>query len=753
LNGAYSATIQFPQFTESGIWVVSDVDCVDNVFNRNVIATTQLQALGFPTQLSVISNPDTTAPQIVSFNLNPPSIDVPSGQQNVTITLGLTDDLSGVDFSLHGGSGASLVMQSPSGKQTQVIANDRFTLVSGTNLNGVWQTTLTIPQFSEAGVWTLQRLLLEDVVGNFSILNASDLLARGLSSDLQVASSPSDVLPPQLSGLTIAPDHINTSTGSQTIVVTITATDNLSGVSFMPSFPFTTCFLGDTTNIFKRVGVLLISPSGNQTRCLEPDLGFGSGPINQISGTPENGVWQGTVTFPQFSEAGIWKASLILKDAVENFVSFDTTTLASLGAQTDLVIVQSPVVTLSTNTLGFSDQVIGTVSAAMTATLTNTGSTTLGISGISATSDFLQSNTCGVLLPAGANCTVNVIFAPSATGTRSGSLVINDDAPGSPHIINLIGTGISNNNPPPCTFSLSPTGQSFGPEGGEGSFAVNTGAGCNWNAATMANWITILPGGSCTRVGDVVTCPQGGGAVSFFVSTNGGAGRSATITVADQSFHIDQQGTTPCSFSINPSHASIDDIGGPLRVVITTSSTACQWTAASNATWLALTSSAFGTGVGAVTLNVSPNTGGSRMGTVTIAGQTFSVTQGGGTCGAVDVTPETDVRRSGFTYIYPSSYEYSETITVRNISTQTLRAPLFLVLIGVPNHQSFPNGNGVFGSLQTTCFSSQGDAMVLLPSGDLQPGKTTGAQLLFFTQSLLGRIQYSTKVLSGQPVK
>jgi hypothetical protein len=61
-------------------------------------------------------------------------------------------------------------------------------------------------------------------------------------------------------------------------------------------------------------------------------------------------------------------------------------------------------------------------------------------------------------------------------------------------------------------------------------------------------------------------------------------------------------------------------------VTVTTTS-GCTWTAASNAPWLTITSGAAGTGNGTVGFTSAANVAGSRTGTLTIAGQTFTVTQ------------------------------------------------------------------------------------------------------------------------------
>lgn len=103
-----------------------------------------------------------------------------------------------------------------------------------------------------------------------------------------------------------------------------------------------------------------------------------------------------------------------------------------------------PAVGLSPTTLTFGGQLLTTTSAAQTVTLTNSGGGPLTINSIAASGDFAQTNTCPPstsTLAAGANCTINVTFAPTATGTRKGTLSITDNAAGSPQSVPLTGTG------------------------------------------------------------------------------------------------------------------------------------------------------------------------------------------------------------------------------------------------------------------------------------------------------------------------
>ena len=102
----------------------------------------------------------------------------------------------------------------------------------------------------------------------------------------------------------------------------------------------------------------------------------------------------------------------------------------------------APTVTLSVTKLSFPKTVIGVTSAPKSVTLTNSGTTTLSISSITASGDFAISNkTCGATVSAGASCVVSVTFKPTAKGSRQGNLTFNDSAAGSPQIVTLVGIG------------------------------------------------------------------------------------------------------------------------------------------------------------------------------------------------------------------------------------------------------------------------------------------------------------------------
>jgi hypothetical protein len=91
--------------------------------------------------------------------------------------------------------------------------------------------------------------------------------------------------------------------------------------------------------------------------------------------------------------------------------------------------------------LSFASQALNTTSSAQSVTVTNSGTAAASVSSIATTGDFAQSNTCGSSIGAGASCTVNVTFTPTASGTRAGSLTITSSAANSPTTVALTGTG------------------------------------------------------------------------------------------------------------------------------------------------------------------------------------------------------------------------------------------------------------------------------------------------------------------------
>ena len=159
-----------------------------------------------------------------------------------------------------------------------------------------------------------------------------------------------------------------------------------------------------------------------------------------------------------------------------------------------------------------------------------------------------------------------------------------------------------------CDYAIAPQSQAFPASGGTGSVDVITAAGCEFTATSNADWITI---GAVNA-----------SSVSYSVASNSGPARTGTMTIAGQTFTVTQE--SGCTFAIAPASQNFTVSGGTGSVSVTTAA-GCEWTASSNADFVQITSvSAF-----SVEYRVAVNDGAARTGTLTIAGQTFTVTQDG----------------------------------------------------------------------------------------------------------------------------
>ncbi len=89
-----------------------------------------------------------------------------------------------------------------------------------------------------------------------------------------------------------------------------------------------------------------------------------------------------------------------------------------------------------------------------------------------------------------------------------------------------------------------------------------------------------------------------------------------------------------CTYTIAPTSRSVPVVGTHAGVVGVSAPAGCGWTASSNDPWITVRSGQSGSGNGLVLFSVASNqgSGSPRTGTLTIAGQTFTVTQAGAPC-------------------------------------------------------------------------------------------------------------------------
>src|SRR5690606_2070818 len=134
---------------------------------------------------------------------------------------------------------------------------------------------------------------------------------------------------------------------------------------------------------------------------------------------------------------------------------------------------------------------------------------------------------------------------------------------------------------------------------------------------TDVSWLTLAAD----------TRGQGTATLAFQVAANPDAReRRGHVIVNDARLELTQAGAA-CAFALDAAAGSVGTEGGSLRVQVSAAD-GCRWTAASQAPWLRVASGGAGEGPGSVAVEVEPNGGEPRTGTVTIAGLPFTVAQG-----------------------------------------------------------------------------------------------------------------------------
>ncbi|MGH9800808.1 MAG: putative Ig domain-containing protein, partial [Blastocatellia bacterium] len=143
-----------------------------------------------------------------------------------------------------------------------------------------------------------------------------------------------------------------------------------------------------------------------------------------------------------------------------------------------------------------------------------------------------------------------------------------------------------------------------------------------------------------------------------------------------------------CTYSINPASQNFPGASGNGSVNVT-APVGCAWTAVSNVGWVTINGGTPGNGNGTVNYTVAANTGGARNGTMTIAGQTFTVIQATA-CAAITINP-VSVPDATFNTFYTQTFTQMGGV-----------APVTFSLVGsLPNGMSFNSGTATLSGTPT----------------------------------------------------
>ncbi len=297
---------------------------------------------------------DTTPPQVTTLSLTPSQVDTDTTDQAVTLTVTISDAQSGV-------SAASYELESTGSTQTLV---GTLGFVSGDMYDGIYSATVTMPEGSQTGVWSLY-LRLTDNVNNSATLSPSELDAQFGAGSAEVTNTATlaDSTPPALDAFAATPAQVDTGSSAQTITVNATLSDAQSGVT--------------------TAGVQLREEGGTQVV---------SCALSLVSGDVHNGDYTGTLRLPCGSAAGTWDVYVDSADALGNSqwwapIQLDQQFGAGSGEVTDTASVSdtsAPQVTAFSITPTEVDTESATQMLTVTATLTD------DLSGVSQATVWLE---------------------------------------------------------------------------------------------------------------------------------------------------------------------------------------------------------------------------------------------------------------------------------------------------------------------------------------------------------------------------
>ncbi len=225
-----------------------------------------------------------------------------------------------------------------------------------------------------------------------------------------------------------------------------------------------------------------------------------------------------------------------------------------------------PAVIVSPNPIAFGDVSVGS-RGKQNFTITNVGSADLNVSDLTASAPFsvnpvLGSCIPGVLIAPGDSCVGEMDFDPTAAGPATGTFTVTDDAPDSPQVVPLSGTGVA------PAVSISPPTVNFGDvrvatTATQTVTVTNTG---NADLHISALGVPALPFGIGTQTCNGATVPPQQSCeidVTFQPTQTGPA--SGTLEIADdapgggQSVPLSGTGVEP-AVSISPPSVAFGDV-------------------------------------------------------------------------------------------------------------------------------------------------------------------------------------------------
>jgi uncharacterized repeat protein (TIGR01451 family) len=199
-------------------------------------------------------------------------------------------------------------------------------------------------------------------------------------------------------------------------------------------------------------------------------------------------------------------------------------------------------VSVSPSSIDFGSQAIGSTSAARTVTLSNSGSAAIAVASVDLVGvnpgDFaISADGCsGKSVAAGGQCTVQVAFAPTATGARSASLRIVDDGSDGPRLVSLTGVGTTL-----ADVRVVISGPASAPTNSQNTYAItvsNVGPSTALNVVMTAQvpngtkYVGLTTTQGTCSFGNLATGSPAVGTVTLKITLNGKGGSIVNVASA-----------------------------------------------------------------------------------------------------------------------------------------------------------------------------------------------------------------------------
>jgi Beta-propeller repeat/Abnormal spindle-like microcephaly-assoc'd, ASPM-SPD-2-Hydin len=162
---------------------------------------------------------------------------------------------------------------------------------------------------------------------------------------------------------------------------------------------------------------------------------------------------------------------------------------------------------ISPSQLNYGNQPVGSISPPQVLMLRNVGTAGVNITSASTTANFTQTNNCPSVMPPGANCSIDVTFAPTAAGQINGLFSLTFDGVGSPQTVSLGGlandfalavsplnSSVMDGNSASYTLTVSPLGGTFSSPISLGCSSLPRGMVCAFNP------VSVTPGTSSQQL-------------------------------------------------------------------------------------------------------------------------------------------------------------------------------------------------------------------------------------------------------------